>query len=211
MQIQGPWRRKTQGQIYNRIQQPFKDGFNHQGPKRGVSTLVGSRCWLAWIFFAKKNSLGMKGFNRKFLVGFLLHEKCGVERYDTYFLYVCIVCIKCIFTCCFFSSGPLRLTKWNQTSLFDQYCQELIKKQSPFQYTYIYIYMCICICICIYVFNQKNQHLTKLGPIQVTLLKFAVKRMVCGIRQGFFSVVKLGSPTRPFFWVSTFSSNTIFF
>ena len=55
------------------------------------------------FFFAKKNSLGMKGFNRKFLVGFLLHEKCGVERYDinTSFLYVCIVCIKCIFTCFF--------------------------------------------------------------------------------------------------------------
>ena len=182
MQIQGPWRRKTHGQIYNRIQQPFRDGFNHQGPKHGVSTLLGSRCWLAWIFFCEKKSLGMKGFNRTFLVGFLLHEKCGVERYDinTYFLYVCIVCIKCIFTCFFFSSSPLRLTKWNQTSLFDQwnnsgctfgvcnwlekegYCQELIKKQSPFQYIYIYINTCVYVCLSLsiyiymYVFSQKK-------------------------------------------------------
>ena len=66
------------------------------------------------FFLRKKNSLGMKGFNRKFLVGFLLHEKCGVERYDinTYFLYVCIVCIKCICTFCYISSGPLKLAKW---------------------------------------------------------------------------------------------------
>ena len=94
MQIQGPWRRKTHGQIYNRIQQPFRDGFNHQGPKHGVSTLLGSRCWLAWIFFCEKKSLGMKGFNRTFLVGFLLHRKMRCRK--IWYKYIFPVCMHCM-------------------------------------------------------------------------------------------------------------------